>query len=185
MSFILAALDKLTYFLSLIAFCISLSYSWLKWELIHLIWSGFGIFYFLFIFWHFRLIARGLWQLFSLGCIIDMPQLQNWPLWVCSLIFEMRMTDVKFLSLYIFTNNCKNNIFFKNVPVSKRSLFYLCRCYWWKTDSYENKRMPLNSVLRICHILLLAPCICSSEDFDWTKNEKGSFQYGTFPSGKA
>lgn len=74
MSFILAALDKLTYFLSLIAFCVSLSYSWLKWELIHLIWSGFGNF------WrYFQLIARGLWQLFSLGCISDMPQL--WKLW--------------------------------------------------------------------------------------------------------
>ncbi|XP_051989904.1 lactase-like protein isoform X3 [Xyrauchen texanus] len=43
--------------------------------------------------------------------------------------------------------------------------------------------MAKHSVMRVCHILLLALCIYASEDFDWTKNEKGSFYYGTFPSG--
>uniref|UniRef100_A0A8C1S514 Cytosolic beta-glucosidase n=1 Tax=Cyprinus carpio TaxID=7962 RepID=A0A8C1S514_CYPCA len=43
--------------------------------------------------------------------------------------------------------------------------------------------MLQHSVLRICHILLLAMRIFASEDFDWTKNKMGSFQYGTFPSG--
>ena len=36
MSLILTVLDKLSYFLSLIAFCISVSYSWLKWKQLHL-----------------------------------------------------------------------------------------------------------------------------------------------------
>ena len=36
MSLILTVLDKLSYFLSLIAFCISVSYSWLKWKKLHL-----------------------------------------------------------------------------------------------------------------------------------------------------
>lgn len=190
MSFILAALDKLTYFLSLIAFCVSLSNSWLKWEIIHLIWSGFGNFG-----GYFQLIASGLWQLCSLGCIIDMPQLRMlWKRTTLSMFFllsEMRITDLKCLYIYTylrteeFLNNWKDETFSKVCLEVKWVCFNLCRCYWWKTNPYENKRMLQHSVLRICHFLLLALCIFASEDFDWTKNEMGSFQYGTFPSGKA
>lgn len=34
-----------------------------------------------------------------------------------------------------------------------------------------------------CHVLVLVLCLSAAEDFDWTKNERGSFYYGTFPSG--
>ncbi|TRY82024.1 hypothetical protein DNTS_006672 [Danionella cerebrum] len=47
----------------------------------------------------------------------------------------------------------------------------------------RRRRMSQGAVLRICHVLLLALGIFASEDFDWTKNEMGSFQYGTFPPG--
>ncbi|KAL7831075.1 hypothetical protein SRHO_G00305770 [Serrasalmus rhombeus] len=38
-------------------------------------------------------------------------------------------------------------------------------------------------LLRVCHVLVLALCVSATEDFDWTRNEKGSFYYGTFPTG--
>lgn len=36
----------------------------------------------------------------------------------------------------------------------------------------------------VCHVLVLVLCLSSAEDFDWTKNDHGSFYYGTFPAGK-
>ncbi|KAM8751730.1 lactase-like b isoform X1 [Acanthopagrus latus] len=35
----------------------------------------------------------------------------------------------------------------------------------------------------VCHVLVLVLCLSSAEDFDWTKNDHGSFYYGTFPAG--
>ena len=37
--------------------------------------------------------------------------------------------------------------------------------------------------VRVCHVLVLVLCLSAAEDFDWTKNDRGSFYYGTFPSG--
>ncbi|XP_041853999.1 lactase-like b [Melanotaenia boesemani] len=34
-----------------------------------------------------------------------------------------------------------------------------------------------------CHVLMLVLCLSAAEDFDWTKNNHGSFYYGTFPAG--
>uniref|UniRef100_W5UL36 Cytosolic beta-glucosidase n=1 Tax=Ictalurus punctatus TaxID=7998 RepID=W5UL36_ICTPU len=42
--------------------------------------------------------------------------------------------------------------------------------------------MAQHSLLSLCHVLVLALCVSAAEDFDWTKNEKGSFHYGTFPT---
>ncbi|TSK19974.1 Lactase-like protein [Bagarius yarrelli] len=42
--------------------------------------------------------------------------------------------------------------------------------------------MPPHTLLSLCHVLVLALHVSSAVDFDWTKNEKGSFQYGTFPT---
>uniref|UniRef100_A0A667YFN3 Cytosolic beta-glucosidase n=1 Tax=Myripristis murdjan TaxID=586833 RepID=A0A667YFN3_9TELE len=38
-------------------------------------------------------------------------------------------------------------------------------------------------VFRVCHVLVLVLCLSAAEDFDWTKNDRGSFYYGTFPAG--
>ncbi len=38
-------------------------------------------------------------------------------------------------------------------------------------------------ILRPYHVLALVLCVSASEDFDWTKNERTSFYYGTFPTG--
>ncbi|KAG9341215.1 hypothetical protein JZ751_019655 [Albula glossodonta] len=38
-------------------------------------------------------------------------------------------------------------------------------------------------VLRASHVLLLVLCLSAADDFDWTKNDRGSFYYGTFPTG--
>lgn len=38
--------------------------------------------------------------------------------------------------------------------------------------------------LRTFHLLVLVMCVSASEDFDWTKNERTSFYYGTFPTGR-
>ncbi|PWA30494.1 hypothetical protein CCH79_00015291 [Gambusia affinis] len=35
----------------------------------------------------------------------------------------------------------------------------------------------------VCHVLMLVLCLSAAEDFDWTKNNHGSFYYGTFPTG--
>ncbi|XP_077372878.1 lactase-like protein isoform X2 [Festucalex cinctus] len=37
--------------------------------------------------------------------------------------------------------------------------------------------------LGVCHVLVLVLCVSATEDFDWTKNDHGSFYYGTFPAG--
>uniref|UniRef100_A0A4W5K9V5 Lactase-like b n=1 Tax=Hucho hucho TaxID=62062 RepID=A0A4W5K9V5_9TELE len=37
--------------------------------------------------------------------------------------------------------------------------------------------------VRACHVLVLVLCLSAAEDFDWTKNDRGSFYYGTFPAG--
>ncbi|MCI4393090.1 hypothetical protein PGIGA_G00153480 [Pangasianodon gigas] len=42
--------------------------------------------------------------------------------------------------------------------------------------------MAQQTLLSLCHVLVLALCVSAAEDFDWTKNEKGSFHYGTFPT---
>lgn len=39
-------------------------------------------------------------------------------------------------------------------------------------------------ILRMYHMLALALCVSASEEFDWTKNERTSFYYGTFPTGR-
>lgn len=36
----------------------------------------------------------------------------------------------------------------------------------------------------VCHVFVLVLCLSSAEDFDWTKNDHGSFYYGSFPAGK-
>ncbi|KAJ3593002.1 hypothetical protein NHX12_005340 [Muraenolepis orangiensis] len=38
-------------------------------------------------------------------------------------------------------------------------------------------------MLSTCHVLVLVLCVSASEDFDWTKNDQGSFHYGVFPTG--
>lgn len=38
--------------------------------------------------------------------------------------------------------------------------------------------------LRTFHLLVLVMCVSAGEDFDWTKNERTSFYYGTFPTGR-
>ncbi|XP_062245759.1 lactase-like b isoform X2 [Platichthys flesus] len=35
----------------------------------------------------------------------------------------------------------------------------------------------------VCHVFMLVLCLSAAEDFDWTKNDHGSFYYGTFPAG--
>ncbi|KAK2842328.1 hypothetical protein Q5P01_012528 [Channa striata] len=35
----------------------------------------------------------------------------------------------------------------------------------------------------VCHVFMLVLCLSAAEDFDWTKNNLGSFYYGTFPAG--
>ncbi len=121
MSFILAALDKLTYFLSLVAFCVCLSYSWLIWEIIHLIWSGFGKFE-----GHFQLIASGLWQLFNLDASLISLSFEwfgSWPLRVCFFFPEMRITDLN-VSLYLSKDwATTERMIFEDVPGSKMTLF--------------------------------------------------------------
>lgn len=44
--------------------------------------------------------------------------------------------------------------------------------------------MLLRRVCSVGHVLVLVLCLSSAEDFDWTKNDYGSFYYGTFPTGK-
>lgn len=44
--------------------------------------------------------------------------------------------------------------------------------------------MLLCRACRVGHVLVLVLCLSSAEDFDWTKNDDGSFYYGTFPAGK-
>lgn len=39
-------------------------------------------------------------------------------------------------------------------------------------------------ILRPHHVLALVLCVSATEDFDWTKNERTSFYYGTFPTGR-
>ena len=36
----------------------------------------------------------------------------------------------------------------------------------------------------LCHVFMLVLCLSAAEDFDWTKNDRGSFYYGTFPVGR-
>ncbi|CAB1338896.1 unnamed protein product [Coregonus sp. 'balchen'] len=43
--------------------------------------------------------------------------------------------------------------------------------------------MLLQRMLKPQHVLVLVLCVSASEDFDWTKSERGSFYYGTFPTG--
>ena len=45
--------------------------------------------------------------------------------------------------------------------------------------------MAPHFALRACHVLLMVLSVTASEDFDWTKTDKGSFYYGTFPTGTA
>lgn len=63
-------------------------------------------------------------------------------------------------------------------------LFYLsCRYNYWNPDTFQKNTMGQHTLLSLCHVLMLALCISAAEDFDWTKNERGSFHYGTFPTG--
>ncbi|KAM9815677.1 lactase-like protein isoform 5-T7 [Syngnathus typhle] len=43
--------------------------------------------------------------------------------------------------------------------------------------------MRSGRALGVCHVLVLVLCVSATEDFDWTKNDHGSFYYGTFPAG--
>ncbi|XP_019131713.1 lactase-like a [Larimichthys crocea] len=43
--------------------------------------------------------------------------------------------------------------------------------------------MLQRSILRPYYVLALVLCASANDDFDWTKNEKTSFYYGTFPTG--
>ena len=45
--------------------------------------------------------------------------------------------------------------------------------------------MQARLLLGLCQVLLLALCVAPSNDFDWTKTDRGSFYYGTFPTGTA
>lgn len=44
--------------------------------------------------------------------------------------------------------------------------------------------MLRRETLRLCHALTLLMCMSASKDFDWTKNQRTSFYYGTFPTGQ-
>lgn len=44
--------------------------------------------------------------------------------------------------------------------------------------------MRPGGAVSVCHVLMLVLCLSAAEDFDWTKDEHGSFYYGTFPAGK-
>lgn len=52
---------------------------------------------------------------------------------------------------------------------------WLC-CRLWRT-------MLPRRACTVGHVLVLVLCLSSAEDFDWTKNDHGSFYYGTFPTG--
>uniref|UniRef100_A0A8C7XBU6 Cytosolic beta-glucosidase n=1 Tax=Oryzias sinensis TaxID=183150 RepID=A0A8C7XBU6_9TELE len=43
--------------------------------------------------------------------------------------------------------------------------------------------MLRRETLRLCHTFTLLMCMSASEDFDWTKNHRTSFYFGTFPTG--
>uniref|UniRef100_A0A8C7ZT09 Cytosolic beta-glucosidase n=1 Tax=Oryzias sinensis TaxID=183150 RepID=A0A8C7ZT09_9TELE len=43
--------------------------------------------------------------------------------------------------------------------------------------------MQPSCAVSVCHVLMLVLCLSAAEDFDWTKDEHGSFYYGTFPAG--
>lgn len=45
--------------------------------------------------------------------------------------------------------------------------------------------MMQHTLLSLGHLLTLALYVSTAEDFDWTKNEKGPFHYGTFPTGNS
>ncbi|KAM4596380.1 lactase-like a [Fundulus diaphanus] len=47
----------------------------------------------------------------------------------------------------------------------------------------EARTMLQRGALRTVHLLALALCVSAGGDFDWTKQEKTSFYYGTFPTG--
>ncbi|KAJ3596731.1 hypothetical protein NHX12_003135 [Muraenolepis orangiensis] len=43
--------------------------------------------------------------------------------------------------------------------------------------------LPPRCAVQVCHVLVLVLCMSAAEDFDWTKNDRSSFYYGTFPAG--
>ncbi|MEQ2222515.1 hypothetical protein ILYODFUR_027142, partial [Ilyodon furcidens] len=43
--------------------------------------------------------------------------------------------------------------------------------------------MLRRGILKLVHLLALVVCVSAVGDFDWTRNEKTSFYYGTFPTG--
>ncbi|MEQ2302558.1 hypothetical protein AMECASPLE_007831 [Ameca splendens] len=43
--------------------------------------------------------------------------------------------------------------------------------------------MQPRCAVSVCHVFMLVLCLSAAEDFDWTKNNHGSFYYGTFPAG--
>ncbi|XP_047241222.1 lactase-like b isoform X2 [Girardinichthys multiradiatus] len=43
--------------------------------------------------------------------------------------------------------------------------------------------MQPRCAISVCHVFMLVLCLSAAEDFDWTKNNHGSFYYGTFPAG--
>lgn len=51
------------------------------------------------------------------------------------------------------------------------------------TASSSSKTTMLQGVLRPYLVLALVLRVSASDDFDWTKNERTSFYYGTFPTG--
>lgn len=57
---------------------------------------------------------------------------------------------------------------------------WACLC---PSQSLRRTTMLPRGAVTTCHVLVLVLCLSAAEDFDWTKNERGSFYYGTFPSG--
>lgn len=53
----------------------------------------------------------------------------------------------------------------------------------WLCCSLRSNMLP-RCAFSVCHVFVLVLCLSSAEDFDWAKNDHGSFYYGTFPAGK-
>lgn len=53
----------------------------------------------------------------------------------------------------------------------------------WLCCSLRSNMLP-RCAFSVCHVFVLVLCLSSAEDFDWAKNNHGSFYYGTFPAGK-
>lgn len=57
-----------------------------------------------------------------------------------------------------------------------------CRTGTWLCCRLCRTMLPRRTCT-VGNVLVLVLCLSSAEDFDWTKNDHGSFYYGTFPTG--